>query len=284
MNHNPLHWRSLLFVPAHNHKLVHSAVKRGADAIILDLEDSVLPADKEQARGLLSESISIVRAAEIDVVIRINGQLTDMIKDLAAADLSAVASILVPKCDDGFRVRAAAELLGEIHPHDARSPSIIALIESPMGIINLKEIATSSPRLKALLLGSEDYCAGLGAPPTEEVLTSAAIQVAVVAAAYDLLALGLVGSLADYSNLDRFAARVKASRAIGMKGAAVIHPSQVALTNEGFSNSDGEIQAARKIVETFEIAKREGKGAISIEGKMVDEPVYQRALKVLVAQ
>lgn len=280
MNANTLQWRSLLFVPANNPKLVRSAVRRGADAVILDLEDAVLPDDKHIARRMLTESISIVRAELIDVVIRVNGNILDMVHDLGAADLSQVKAILVPKCDDAFRVRAASELISEFCPDQARAPSIIALIESPAGLMNLNEIATSSPRLKALLLGSEDYCASMGAAPSEEILTPAAVQVAIAAAANNLLALGLVGSLADYSDLARFQARVNASKAIGMKGAALIHPSQVAAANTGFSNSAEEIAVAQRIVEEFEEAKKQGRGAISIDGKMVDEPVYLRALRI----
>ncbi|AZE47234.1 hypothetical protein C4K04_1544 [Pseudomonas chlororaphis] len=273
-------WRSMLFVPANNPKLIQSAIKRGADAIILDLEDSVIPSAKASARESLQESVDCVADAGIDVVIRVNSSLKDMVKDIAAADLSQVTAILVPKCDDSFRVKAAAELIESYRNDYELSPVIIALIESPIGILNLNEIAQASPLLKGLLLGSEDYCAALETAPSEAVLTLPATQVAIAAAAHNLHALGLVGSLADYSDLDLFAARVRASRAVGLKGAALIHPSQVAPTNLGFSASSVEVELAVRIVSEFEQAKLEGKGAIAVDGKMIDEPVYQRALRL----
>jgi citrate lyase subunit beta / citryl-CoA lyase len=273
-------WRSMLFVPANNPKLIQSAIKRGADAIILDLEDSVIPSSKASARESLQESVDCVAAAGIDVVIRVNSSLKDMVKDIAAADLSQVTAILVPKCDDSFRVKAAAELIESYRNDYELSPVIIALIESPIGILNLNEIAQASPLLKGLLLGSEDYCAALETAPSEAVLTLPATQVAIAAAAHNLHALGLVGSLADYSDLDLFAARVRASRAVGLKGAALIHPSQVAPTNLGFSPSSDEVELAVRMVLEFEQAKLEGKGAIAVDGKMIDEPVYQRALRL----
>jgi len=273
-------WRSLLFVPANRPKLIESAIRRGADAIILDLEDAVVPSEKESARDDLEKSIGWIVETGIEAIVRVNAPLIEMVKDLGAADLSRVSAILVPKCDDAYRVRVTAELIEHFCQGEESSPAIIALIESPAAVLNLKEIAVSSPRLKGLLLGSEDYCAALQTSPTEAVLTHPALQIAVVAAAHNLHPLGLVGSLADYSDLEKFGARVRASRAIGMKGAAVIHPSQVELTNCGFNATEEEIALAKLIVSEFEQAKREGKGAIAIAGKMIDEPVYQRALRL----
>ncbi|MCY1552289.1 L-malyl-CoA/beta-methylmalyl-CoA lyase [compost metagenome] len=93
-----------------------------------------------------------------------------------------------------------------------------------------------------------------------------------------------MGSLADYSDLERFEQRVLASKAIGLKGAALIHPSQVAIANAGFSSTEAEIELALTIVEQFELAKATGKGAIAVAGRMVDEPVYQRAKSILARQ
>lgn len=271
----------MLFIPADRPNFIARAGTRGADAVILDLEDGVAPASKPAARQGLREAQRSLRSQGVDAVLRVNAHPDEMRKDLEAADVELLAAVLVPKCESAQDLGRAASLLdGLMKPESRRSPGLLALIETPLGVLNAAAIAVA-PELLGLVFGSEDYAAAMGAPPDPALLAQPAGFVAMAAAAHELHALGLIGSLADFSDPDAFADIVRRSRAIGMKGAVVIHPSQVSPVNDGFGVSTIEIAQAQRVVDAFEAALVAQAGAVSLDGRMVDQPVYARAKQVL---
>jgi citrate lyase subunit beta/citryl-CoA lyase len=165
-------WRSLLYVPTHVEKFVASAHTRGSDVVILDLEDAVPPAEKARARGLVASAAERVGQGGADVLVRINGPaLAD--DDIDAAVGPAVAGLYLPKVESADEVRRLSDRIAAAEARaglDEGKTRLVALIESATGWLNMAPIAAASPRLVALSLGSEDFCADVGMEPSEETL------------------------------------------------------------------------------------------------------------------
>ncbi len=274
-------WRSILFVPADKPRFIEKAYLRGADAIQLDLEDAVAPADKPAARRDLPAAVDTLRARGIPVVVRINRAWRDAFADLEAAVHPGVEVITLPKVEDAGRVRAIAELIGELELErglPVGAIGLLLLIESPAALPRLHELAASSPRVVAMTLGPEDYCLAAGCASTEAALLGPNLLVAQACAAHELLPLGFVGSIGAFDDLVAFRRLIEQARTLGFRGAAVIHPSQVPILNEAFGPSADECAWARRVVEA---AARAGDGAFSLDGKMIDRPIVARAQGVL---
>ena len=186
-------WRSMLFVPANNERFVDRAHTRGADAIILDLEDSVPASEKSVARGMLPAAASKVSANGADVLVRINAGWRLAVRDLEAAinlQISpAIAAIVVPKVCSGEQLSAICEVIGELELESGMivgSTGLVALVESPAALPRLEAIANATPRLQAMILGSEDFSAATGMIPNGENLLFANQQVLFAARAAGL--------------------------------------------------------------------------------------------------
>lgn len=277
-------WRSLLFIPATADNFLAKAHQRGADAIILDLEDSI-PADrKAQARHCIAAAVARLRAHGLDVLVRINAPWRLAVRDLEAAVLEGVTAIMAPKVAGPDHVNALDETIAELESERglaSGSVKLIGLIETPAALLQAAAIARASPRLQALTLGGEDFALALGAAPSIELLRQPCqdLQIACKAAGRD--ALGHPGSIAEFRDLAAYRRSVEAGRDLGFEGGAAIHPAQVAILNEVFSPSAADIDFARRCVTAYENALREGKGAISLDGKMIDVPVVERARALL---
>jgi citrate lyase subunit beta/citryl-CoA lyase len=276
-------WRSLLYVPTHVEKFVASAHTRGSDAIILDLEDAVPPAEKARARGLVATAAQRVGQGGADVLVRINGpDLAD--DDIEAAVGPAVAALYLPKVESADEVRrlsdriAAAESRAGVPEGRTR---LVALIESAKGWLNMAQIAAASPRLAALSLGSEDFCADVGMEPSEETLMLPKQQLIITAASAGLMAFGVVGVNTNFADTDAYLAMAKRSRGFGYSGSSAIHPSQVPLLNAAFSPDPAEIAHAERVIAAAQDAEREGRGAVALDGKMIDAPIVARAQALL---
>jgi citrate lyase subunit beta/citryl-CoA lyase len=281
---NPV-WRSLLFMPVNVEKFVARAHERGADGIILDLEDAVAPSEKENARKLLPGVIERLRKnSRGDVLVRINQPLELAIRDLEAAVLPGVASILVTKVEGVSHLRLLDELVTRLEEKRGLPPGGIrfnGLIETPGPVAKAQEIARATPRLVALSLGAEDYATAIGGKPTEEVLLMPKQLVVQAAYAAGLMAMGTIGTLAGFSDLDAYARMVRRSRDFGFVGASCIHPAQVPVLNAGFSPTADEIAEAERIVAADRAAAAQGRGSFQIDGKMIDIPIVQRAEALL---
>ncbi|MFV3076887.1 HpcH/HpaI aldolase/citrate lyase family protein [Niveispirillum fermenti] len=276
-------WRSLLFVPGDAPAKLARAATRGADAVIIDLEDGVPPGGKEMARAGLARHVPALAAQDVAVLVRINAAWRAAVPDLAAAILPGVAAVMVPKAEDVARLSVLADMLAEGEA-DAGLPvggiSLVPLIETPLGLARLAEIA-DAPRLAGLAFGGEDFAAALAVEPTPEVLELPCRQVALAAAAHDLPAWGLPISLAGFQDLEAYCAGARRARAMGLAGALCIHPAQIAVLNESFRPSSAQIDAARAILIRWEQAAATGQGVTALDGAMIDLPVVERARRIL---
>ena len=278
--------RSTLYVPVTVSKFVEKAYQRGADAILLDLEDSIPLNKKVEARRLIKGRLPKIKKGGADALVRINSEWKIAKLDLNASIWPGLDCIAIPKVEsakDVIRIDNFISSLEEKRSINVGKIQLEILIETPIGLLNAYEILKSSPRIVSVNLGIEDFTKELGIKSTvkgDEVFTANSMLI-IIANAAGIQPIGLLGSMADYSHLDVFEKNVIRSRNIGFKGAECIHPTQVQILNKYFSPSQNEIKKAKKIVAAFENAKDEGKASIAIEGKMIDIPVYERSLDLL---
>lgn len=281
---DPLIWRSLLFVPANNARFVEKAHTRGADGIILDLEDSVPAVERPQARRTLMESATLAGRAGADILVRINAEPEEAAADLDAAIRPGVCALLIPKVEDGETLRTLSHEVSRLEAErgiDAGRVRFVVLVESASGLLNAQIIARADARNVAMELGGEDFALSTGMLPDAETLAVPKQMVLYAARAAGLLPLGILGSIAHYGDLVLYRATAERSRRYGFEGAACIHPSAVPILNEVFTPARPEVEHARRIVDAYRDAERAGSGAVSVDGKMVDVPIVERAQKLL---
>lgn len=277
-------WRSLLYVPASAGKFVAKAHERGADVVILDLEDGVAPDAKDAARASLAASVASVRRGGADVVVRINRPLRMAVRDIAAAVAAGADGLVCTKMMGADHVRLLSELTAESET-DAGRPigtvRFIVLIEDAAALAHAQAIAAADPRVVALGVGGEDLATDLGAEPTPDALDLPKRIGVVAARAAGVLPLGFIGTVAGLKDLDGYRAMLRRSRAIGFACASCVHPSQVAIINEEYGARPEEVERAKRLVAAFEAALAEGKGAVAFEGDMIDKPIVDRARKLI---
>jgi citrate lyase subunit beta/citryl-CoA lyase len=279
-------WRSLLFVPAHEARFVARAHDRGADAIILDLEDAVPAAEKDGARAGLVAAAASVGQAGAAVMVRVNRGIRPLARDLEAAVWPGIAALVLPKVESAAWVAEVAAAVAELEGERDLVPEAIGLvlqIETPGALPWLPMIAAAHARVAAITLGPEDYCAALGAVPGAEVLLGPNLAVLQAARAAGVLPLGIVGSIGNFTDLTAYRALVAQARALGFRGAMAVHPAQIPVLNEGFSPAEAEVAWARRVVAEHQVARVAGRGAFSLDGRMIDAPVVRRAEEILTA-
>ena len=277
-------WRSALYVPSNVVKFIDGAHKRGADAIIVDLEDSVPIAERPAARRDLQATAENVARGGADVIVRINRPWRQTMLDLEAAISPRVAALAVTKVDSADHIRLIAEVVSELEAERGMAvgtTQFIAMIETPDAWFRMPDIARADRRIVALTLGGEDFALAMGMLPNAESLFMPKQQLAIAARAAGILPLGFIGTVADYKDLDAFRQTVRRSRRLGFRGASVIHPGQIAILNEEFAPGAEEVASAQKIVAAYDDAVAAGRGSISVDGKMIDVPVVLRAQELL---
>jgi citrate lyase subunit beta / citryl-CoA lyase len=277
-------WRSMLFVPVTVEKYVARAAERGADALILDLEDSVPLAEKPRGRDVLQDAVGAVAKNGADVVVRINRPLRMAIPDIEAAVSPTVQALMLTKIESAEHVQMIAEVVDELEVERGMLPGatkLVALVETASAFLRMTEIARAHPRLVALSIGAEDFALSVGMLPEAEGLFFPKQQMIIAARAAGILPLGFIGTVADFRDLDAFRATIRRSRRLGFAGASCIHPSQVAILNEEYRPSPDEVAAAERAVAAYDAATAAGIGAIELDGKMIDVPVIERAKHVL---
>ncbi|MBV9250895.1 MAG: CoA ester lyase, partial [Acetobacteraceae bacterium] len=237
-------WRSLLFVPVTAEKFVRTGADRGADGIILDLEDAVAPAQKDHARTLIEGAIPQVARKGADVLVRVNRPWRLLVRDLEAAVVQRVSALMLTKVDSPEHVCAVADVVNELENERGLKPGAIkfvVLVETAAGFLRIDAIARSHSRVVALSLGTEDFTADVGMLPDPEGLLYPKQHTVFAARAAGILPMGFVGSIADFRDQDAFRAIVRRSKRLGFTGASAIHPLQVSVLNEEFSPSDAEV-------------------------------------------
>lgn len=270
-------WRSMLYVPANVPRFVAKSATAGADAVLLDLEDSVPPDRKAEARAGLVEAVPTARGGGADVLVRVNRPLALAVGDIEAAVAAGADGILLTKALGPDHVQLAAELLAAA----PRPMRMIVMIETAAALPRMAEMARASPLVAGLLIGAEDLAAECGAAPDDEIIALAKRQMVLAAVAAGVAPLGTLGTVADYRDAEKLRALVARSRRAGLVGASCIHPSVVPILNEGFSPSAAEVDLARRQLAAAEEAAREGRGSFVVDGMMVDEPILIRARRTL---
>ncbi len=275
--------KTVLFVPVLADRFVAKAHERGADAVILDLEDAVAPDSKIAARNALGETIDLLVSRGVEVWVRVNNTRELLGGDLAAAVRAGVTGLMIPKVERVLELTTIASEVARLETAAALPKDKIvfcATLETPAGILAASAIA-AAPRLKALALGGEDLAAALGIAPRHAALRGPGQTVVLAAAAYGLESWGVMGSVANHTNMGRFAREVRLSRALGTTTIICIHPKQVGVATEMYRAGEGEVEWAASVVREYETAKARGKGSVSLHGQMIDEPVYLRAKRML---
>ena len=290
--------RSELAVPGSNTALFEKAAKSAADVIFLDLEDAVAPDDKEQARRNIIQALNELDWGAKSMMIRINGLDThymyrDVVDVLEACP--RLDMILIPKVGVAADVYALDMMVTQIEAAKKRTKRLgfEVLIETALGMANVEAIATSSKRLEAMSFGVADYAASTRARTTviggvnrdSGVLTdkgadgkreyfwtdpwhAAQTRMLIACRAYGLRPID--GPFGDFNDPDGFRAAANRAAVLGYEGKWAIHPSQIALCNEVFTPSTAEVAKARRIMEAMAQAAREGKGAVSLDGRLID--------------
>jgi len=268
--------RSLLYVPASSERFIAKAHERGADAVILDLEDGVAPADKGAARAALAEAVPSVRRNGTRVFVRVNNHADLLAEDAIVAVQAGADGVLLPKTESPNDLADLAMILERAEGEGHAPTPVIALIETPGAVLDARVIARG-PRLMGMMGGGEDLALAMGAQPTPEVLRLPKLLVHYAAKAEGLLSFGLLRSVADYADHEAIRAAAAEARTFGFDGATCVHPAVVPLLNAVFSPSPEELDWARRVVE----AARTEQGAFVVDGRMVDAPIIQRARRLL---
>jgi malyl-CoA/(S)-citramalyl-CoA lyase len=300
MNKARLH-RSELAVPGTNARAIEKAPTLGADVVFLDLEDAVAPDDKEQARANVIDGLAAHDWSGCAISVRINGLDTHWcyrdVVDVVEARGEMLDTLLVPKVGSASDVGFVATLLDQIEQRNGWEPGRIGihvLIETAKGMANVEEISRARPdRLEAMVFGVADYAASVqarttnigGANPDYAVLTDPDASGAreshwgdqwhfgisrMVAACRAEGLRPIDGPFGDYQDADGYRAAARRAAALGCEGKWAIHPSQVALANEVFSPADAEVERAERILQAMEEAAKEGKGAVALDGRLID--------------
>ena len=274
--------RSRLYLPGSEPKYFINAAMHGSDAIILDLEDSVHPAEKDAGRLLVRNALRAVDFLQCERMVRIN-QLPLGLKDLDEIVPESPDLILIPKVETAEQVIAVDGRIEQIKADYGieRPIWLMPILESALGIENAYAIATASRQIVALTIGLEDYTADLGVVKTLAGTESlyARQRVVNVARAAGLQAIDSVfGDVADLDGLHTWALN---SRALGFEGMGCVHPQQIAVIHEAFAPIPAEIEKARRIVAAYQDAEAKGLGVVSLGSKMIDPPVVERARKLI---
>ncbi len=283
--------RSELTTPGSSREMMAKAADSAADEVMLDLEDAVAPNEKKAARTQIVDAIRELDWTDTTVAVRINGLETryaygDLL-DVVEGAGEELDVIIVPKIERAADVYTVDTILGSLEADlgiDERI-GIEVLIEETTAMQNVDEIAAASDRLEALIFGPGDYAAaqgvdvenvgGEGSGYPGDVWHAARNHIVVAARANGLDAID--GPFADFSDPDGYRRECEWSATLGFVGKWAIHPSQIAIANEVYAPSDAAIEQAQRIVEAMEAGQAEGRGAVEVDGEMVDEATLRRA-------
>ena len=304
--------RSELAVPGTNVRAMEKAPTLGADLVFLDIEDAVAPDDKEQARANIIQALLGQDWASTAVSVRVNGLDTHWcyrdVVDVVEAAGQVLDTVLVPKVGSPSDVEFVATLLDQIEQRngwEAGRIGIHILIETAKGMANVEAISRARPdRLEAMVFGVADYAASVqarttnigGANPEYSVLTDAnasgtreihwgdqwhfGISRMVAACRAEGLR-PIDGPFGDFNDADGYRSAAGRAAALGCEGKWAIHPSQVELANQVFTPSDAEVERARRILEAMEQGAKEGKGAVSLDGRLIDAASIRMAQNLI---
>lgn len=277
--------RTMLYVPGSNPGMLAEAHIYGADSLMFDLEDSISLLEKDSARLLVYNAIKSIDYGEIEIVVRINGLDTPYGQhDIEAMVRAGVHVIRLPKTETAQDVIDVEKIIEDVESKIGRpigSTKMMGAIESPLGVINAVEIARSSSRMIGIALGAEDYVTNMKTKrsPDGVELLYARSQILIAARAASIYALDTVFS--DVNNDEGFRREVKLIKQLGFDGKSVINPRQIGPVHEIYAPTEKEIDHAKKVIGAIKEAEEKGLGVISLNGKMIDKPIVERAERIL---
>lgn len=272
--------RSVLFLPGSNPRALEKARGLPADGLIFDLEDAVAPDMKDTARASVAAALTTGGYAPRELVLRVNPLDSAWgHADLAAAATLPIDAVLLPKVESAERVRLVVDLLDSLGAPPELA--VWCMVETPRGVLAAAEIAAASPRLGALVLGTSDLTKDLRARETRDrlPLLTALGLVLLAARAYGRAVLD--GVHLDLADSDGFAAACRQGRELGFDGKTLIHPQQIEPANAAFSPTPEEVARARRLIGAYEQASAAGKGAIRVEGRLVEALHVEEARRAL---
>jgi citrate lyase subunit beta/citryl-CoA lyase len=275
--------RSRLYLPGNEPKFMVNAGLHRPDGVILDLEDSVHPAEKDAARLVVRNALRCVDFQGAERMVRIN-QLPLGLEDLDAIVSEAPDLVLLPKTERPDHVRDVAARIRKIQKSEGGEPIwLMPILESALGVENAFAIAGADDTVVALTIGLEDYTADLGVVKTTEGVESLYARTRLVNAARAAGVQAIDSVFGDVGDMDGLRAWGRRSRALGFDGMGCIHPRQIEPIHEAFAPTPQEIEKALRIVAAFEEAEAKGLGVVSLGSRMVDPPVVLRAQRVVAA-
>ncbi len=272
--------RSVLYMPGANERALEKAKGIDADALILDLEDAVAVDAKPDARERVCAAVGSGEYGHRELTIRVNGIGTEWHEaDLAAVAQAGPDGVVVPKVNSADEVRALVSALEQAGAPD--HTRLWAMVETPIAILHAEEIAAAHERLAVLVIGTNDLVNetfALHVPGRQPLLPSLTIALLAARAAGKVI---LDGVYNDVKDADGFAAEARQGREMGFDGKTLIHPSQVEPANEAFAPSDADVEHAREVIDAYDEAQAEGRGVVTVNGRMVEHLHVRDAQRIL---
>lgn len=276
--------RTMMFVPGANAAMLRDAPLYGADSIMFDLEDAVSLKEKDTARMLVHQALKTIDYSSVETVVRINALEAGGDQDVEAVVTAGVNVVRLPKTERAQDIVDVAKVITAVEEKygiEVGTTKMMAAIESAEGVMNAREIATASDRLIGIALGAEDYVTNMKTKrhPDGQELFFARNMILHAARIAGIAAIDTVYS--DVDNSEGFQNEVRLIKQLGFDGKSVINPRQIPLVNEIYQPTAKEIQNAKEVIWGIREAEAKGSGVISVNGKMVDKPIVERAERVI---
>lgn len=277
--------RTMLFVPGNNPAMVKDAHIYGSDSIIFDLEDAVSPFEKDAARLLVKCSLEALDYGTTERVVRPNSLDSPWVEeDIRVMVAAGIEVVRLPKTETPADIRKLEEMVAAAEKASGRpegSVRLMAALEGPLAVINAYDIAIASPRMVAIALSAEDFVTSMKTTRSKEgvELAEARGRIVIAAKAAGIMAIDTV--FADVADELGFAKEVALIKQLGFDGKSVINPNQIAPVHAAFAPKKEEILKARRVLEAAQEAEQRGSGVASLDGKMIDKPIVERARRVL---
>ncbi|WP_312906901.1 HpcH/HpaI aldolase/citrate lyase family protein [Tissierella praeacuta] len=278
--------RSLMFVPAHNLKLMENAIKTNADILLLDLEDSVQPmANKKMARDNIIEFIHAKKFKNFRVFPRVNDRESgELLKDIMELTIEGIDGFMYPKAKTGQDIYFFDKLLETVE-YEKGFPigtfKIIPLIETASSVLHAEEICAASERVIAIAFGNEDYLTdiqGINDNSASTIFTARSL-IAIAARSKNVVPIDTVHiKVHDLEDLEK---NLKMAKNLGFEGMLVLHPKELDLVHKYYSPTEEEVLEAKKMVEAFEESEKKGVGVAIVDGKFIGPPLVKKARKIL---
>ncbi|MFN8633660.1 MAG: CoA ester lyase [Chloroflexota bacterium] len=277
--------RSLLFVPGHRARFYEKLAEFRPDAVIVDLEDAVPPAEKPLARSMVHERLGTPLLAGLQVFVRVNAVDTPYFRDdVRGVVATGLDGIFLPKASTAEQLHEANMLLAQAELRvgvPMGAVRIVPIVESVRGALNARDLATAAPRVMALAFGAEDFSLDLGVERSRDGIETLYPRAQVALAAHDGGKLAIDTPWTAIDDPDGLLRETRQGRQLGYVAKQAIHPSQIASIHQVFTPTADEVAWAKRVIEAYDEAIGRGTGAINLDGKLIDVPMVARARRVL---